>query len=282
MISAVQQFMLGGVLRNERQARAALERIRNSGYDGIELCSFMTNKTPLIVRLLTRLAGMPCGRCGGLDRAALTREYSLRVVSLHTDLGTLEKDIAATAKEAIGYGTKYVVITGMYRFDYTGASNVKALAERLNKAGEELLGYGLHLLYHNHNAELTVTDEGARAYEILMEATDERFVNYEYDSYWFSESGADPVYWMRKLGKRMKLWHVNDRGTRQRGASITPILKTDAMELGTGNMPLDALFEAALDADCEAAVLEMHRNWINNDPFLSLELSARLIHDKLK
>ena len=43
---------------------------------------------------------------------------------------------------------------------------------------------------------------------------------------------------MQRLGPRMKLWHINDRGTRITGSAITPILKNDSMELGTGNMGL--------------------------------------------
>lgn len=277
MITAVQQFMLGSVLNNEKQARRALECIKDSGYDGIELCSFMTHKTPLAVRMLTRLAGMPCGKCGDLDWAALTREYSLDVVSLHTDLGTLEKDLGAVADEAMGYGTKYVVITGMYRFDHTSTENVKLLSKRLNEAGKGLLEHGICLLYHNHNAELTITDDGRRAYDILIDETDERYVNFEYDSYWFAEGGADPAAWMKRLGGRMKLWHVNDRGARQSGRSMTPILKTDSLELGTGNMPLDELFEIANSVDCNAAVLEMHRNWINGNPLESIALSAKYL-----
>lgn len=54
----------------------------------------------------------------------------------------------------------------------------------------------------------------------------------------------------------MKLWHINDRGTRITGSAITPILKTDSMELGTGNMDLDSLMAQALAMDVDAVILE--------------------------
>ena len=85
-----------------------------------------------------------------------------------------------------------------------------------------------------------------RAYDILLEETDPAFVNFEFDSYWFTEGGANALAWMQRLGPRMKLWHINDRGTRITGSAITPILKTDSMELGTGNMDLDSLMAQAL------------------------------------
>ena len=73
----------------------------------------------------------------------------------------------------------------------------------------------------------------------------------------------------------MKLWHINDRGTRLSGSAITPILKTDSMELGTGNMDLDSLMAQALAMDVDAVILESHRNWVDNSPVKSFQLSAK-------
>ena len=75
----------------------------------------------------------------------------------------------------------------------------------------------------------------------------------------------------------MKLWHVTDRGSRQTGPAMTPILKADSMELGTGNMDLDGLREIAVSNGMEAVVLESHKNWIDKDPVKSLELSAEYL-----
>ena len=281
MKKAVQQFMLGTVMNNEKQARQTLSAIKKAGYDAIELCGFMIHPMGLLVRLLTQAAGMPVGKGGNLDWHALVKEFGLEVIALHLDLGTLEKDISACAEEAKAFGTKYIVITGMYRFDYGSEAAVKELAQRLNKAGKALKGQGIELLYHNHNCELRRTESGRRAYEILLEETDLEYVNFEFDSYWFAEGGADPLYWMRKLDSRMKLWHINDRGSRVRGASMTPILKSDSMELGTGNMPLDALLEQAKKTGCEGVILESHRNWIDKNPIKSLQLSSKYLNERV-
>ena len=255
MIKAVQQFMLGTVMNNEKQARETLRAMKEAGYDGIELCGFMIHPMGMMVRLLTQAAGMPVGKGGNLDWRALIKESGLQVVSLHLDLGTLERDVQAAIEEAKSFDTKYIVITGMYRFDYGSEAAVRELAERLNKTGKALREQGIELLYHNHNCELRKVNTKQTAYDILLEETDPAYVNFEFDSYWFAEGGADPLYWMRKLGNRMKLWHINDRGSRMAGASMTPILKTDSMELGTGNMPLDALMEQSKSADVDAVIL---------------------------
>lgn len=83
---------------------------------------------------------------------------------------------------------------------------------------------------------------------------------------------------MKRLGPRMKLWHINDRGTRLTGSSVTPILKTDSMELGTGNMDLDSLMAQALSVNVDAVILESHRNWIDNSPVKSFQLSANYLN----
>ena len=279
MKTYVQQIMLGTVTGSESQARETIRRIKAAGYDGLELNRFMIHPSSLMVRLMTRAAGMPTGKGGKLDWHGLLQDSGLEVASLHADLGSLEREGDAVAEEAKSFGTDKVVITGMYRFDYSDEGTVRELAQRLNKAGEELKGQGIELLYHNHNVELLQVKPGLRAYEILIGDTEPSYVNFEFDSYWFTDGGADAKAWMRRLGNRMKLWHVTDRGSRQKGSAMTPILKADSMELGTGNMDLQGLKEIALENGIEAVVLESHKNWIDKDPVKSLELSAKWLKE---
>ena len=277
---AVQQFMLGTVLNSEDEARRTLASIKAAGYDGIELCGFMLHPMGFVIRMLTKAVGMPAGKGGKFDWNGIVKDSGLAVVSLHTDLGSLERDSGAVIKEAQSYNTKNLVITGMYRLDYSDENTVRELASRLNKAGKVLKDGGMSLLYHNHNCELLKMPDGRTAYDILIDDTNPELVGFEFDSYWFTEGGADALGVMKKLGKRMKLWHINDRGTRQKGACITPILKTDSMELGTGNMPLDALAEQARENGVEAVILESHRNWIDKSPVKSMELSAKWLNER--
>jgi len=280
MKKAVQQIMLGTVTGSEAVARATLQRIKAAGYDGLELNRFMIHPTSLMVRMMTKAAGMPTGKGGKLDWKKLLREADLSVVSLHTDLGSLEREADAVAAEARELGTDKLVITGMYRFDYSDEKAVRELADRLNKAGAGLRRAGLSLLYHNHNVELLQVKPGLRAYDLLLSETDPDCVGFEFDSYWFTDGGADAKEWMRRLGKRMKLWHVTDRGARQSGPAMTPILKCDSMELGTGNMDLDSLRAIAVENGIGAVVLESHKNWIDRDPIKSLELSAKWLNGR--
>lgn len=277
---AVQQFMLGSVLKNENAVRETLSAMKAAGYDSIELCGFMLHPMGFMIRMLTKAAGMPVGSGGNLDWERLVKESGLNVVSIHQDLGSIERDAKAVSEEAKRFGTDTVVITGMYRFDYGSEKSVRELSQRLNAAGKALAEQGIRLLYHNHNCELRKVNPQKCAYDILLEETDPEYVNFEFDSYWFTEGGADAKQWMHRLGSRMKLWHINDRGTRMTGPAMTPILKTDSMELGTGNMDLDGMAELAKENGVEAVILESHRNWIENSPVKSLQLSAQWLNKR--
>ena len=277
MKTYVQQIMLGSVTSNEKNASMTLKRIKDAGYDGIELNSFMIHPTSMMVRAMTKAAGMPTGKGGKLDWHRLIEDAGLEVASVHTDLGSLERDVISVAKEVKSFDTNTAVITGMYRFDYTDEREVNNLAKRLNEVGKRLRDEGVRLLYHNHNVELLNVTKENRAYDILIDMTDKEYVNFEFDSFWFTDGGADAKEWMRRLGTRMKLWHVTDRGSRQIGQSMTPILKCDSLELGSGNMDIEGLKAIALDNGVDKVVLESHKNWIDNDPVKSIEISGKYL-----
>lgn len=281
MRKAVQQIMLGTVTGSEDQARETLQAIRGAGYDGLELNRFMIHPSSLMIRLMTRAAGMPTGRGGNLNWKKLMADSGLSVISLHADLGSLEREADTVIREAGELETGTVVITGMYRFDYGSEEAVRDLARRLNRAGQQLKAAGVELLYHNHNVELLTVKPGLRAYEVLMEDTDPEYVNFEFDSYWFTDGGADAKQWMRRLGRRMKLWHVTDRGSRQHGPAMTPILKADSVELGMGCMDLEGMLDLARENGVESVVLESHRNWVDKNPVKSLELSAEWLNRRI-
>lgn len=280
-VKAVQQIMLGGVCKNEVQTLSTLKAVKAAGYDGLELNGFMIRPTSLMVRMMTRVAGMPVGAGGNFDWREMLREAGLCTVSLHEDLGSVKKDPEAVIQKASELGTDKVVITGMYRFDYSDRKAVEDLAKDLNASGERLAKAGIGLLYHNHNCEFRKVEKNQTAYDMLIEETDSRYVNFELDSYWPTEAGVSAVALMKRLGERMRLYHINDRGTKVTGPSMTPILKSDSMELGYGNMNLEELITQALSVNVDAVILESHKNWAEKSPVKSLQMSASFLKEHM-
>lgn len=280
-VKAVQQIMLGTVTKKEKQTMETLRAIREAGYSGIELNGFMIRPTSFLVRMMTKMAGMPVGKGGDFDWKKLLDEAGLSVVSVHEDLGTIQREPEFVIAEAKKYRTDKVVITGMYRFDYSDKTAVLKLAKDLNEAGAKLKEGGIHLLYHNHNCEFRKTEAGKTAFDLLLEETSPEYVGFELDSYWATEAGVSAIALMKQLGSRMKLYHINDRGTRIEGPSMTPILKSDSMELGCGNMNLKELVEQALSVNVDAIILESHKNWVEKSPVKSLQVSAEFLNREI-
>lgn len=280
-VKAVQQIMLGGVCKNEVQTLSTLKAVKAAGYDGLELNGFMIRPTSLMVRMMTRAAGMPVGAGGNFDWREMLREAGLCTVSLHEDLGSVKKDSEVVIQKASELGTDKVVITGMYRFDYSDRKAVEDLAKDLNASGERLAKAGIGLLYHNHNCEFRKVEKNRTAYDMLIEETDSRYVNFELDSYWPTEAGVSAIALMKCLGERMRLYHINDRGTKVTGPSMTPILKSDSMELGYGNMNLEELITQALSVNVDAVILESHKNWAEKSPVKSLQMSAAFLKEHM-
>lgn len=276
MKKSIQQFMLGTVTNSLSQAESTLRAIREAGYAEIELCAFMTQPTPALVRLLTKAAGMSVGRGGKLPWESLIKDSGLGVTAIHQYLPAIEEDMEKCVADCRRFGTERLVITGMYRFDYRDREKVLDLAARLNKAGEALRKEGIRLLYHNHNFEFLPIEPGLWAYRLLQRETSPENLGFEFDSYWCADAGRDPLREMEALGSRMELWHVADRGCRKPG--FTPICKMDTMEPGTGTMDIAALGAQAAANGTAAAVLECHKNWIDGDPIASLRLSAKAMN----
>ena len=147
----VQQIMLSSLSKNDETLLESLKRVKEYGYDSIELNSFMIHPSSFLVRTLTKAAGMAVGNTGKRDWKNLIPQSGLKVISLHSDLNSIERDPESVAEEALEYGTDKVVITGMYRYDYTSSSSLSSLTARLDEGGRRLKEYGVSLLYHNHN-----------------------------------------------------------------------------------------------------------------------------------
>lgn len=278
MKTAVQQLMLGRVCKNEKEAGRALALIREAGFSGIELNGFMIRPTPCMVRILTRLAGMPSGNAGRLDWERLVQDNGLSVPALHEALQTIEEDFAQVVETAQKFCTDRIIITGMYRFAYGNADELKRLCERINRQGDRLKKEGIRLGIHNHSVEFTRLDAEKLIIDFMMTELDAACVGMEFDAFWATRSGASPIDFIKRYGERIDMLHLTDCGYRHKGVILSPIVKTDCIELGDGGMDLSGIIKEAQKAGVSTLVLETHRNWIHHDPLSSIQRSGAYLN----
>ena len=257
----IQQLMLGKKLTSEKEAIKLLSTIKDNGFNGIELNGFMIRKTSLIVKWLTGLSGMPIKNSQSFDWEKIITISKMNVISIHEDLAYLENNLDEAIKQAKKFNTKYFVITGMYKFNYANEEDLGKLIVKLNRLGRELEKQGIDLLYHNHSAEFQHVDYQTISLDYLINGFNPKWVNFEFDSYWASCAGASPLYWLNKLGDRVKLYHICDRGPLKNKASITSIIsKMGQKEIGTGVMDLTPLVKKAIQNNVAAIILEQPNN----------------------
>ena len=94
--------------------------------------------------------------------------------------------------------------------DYTEAG-LKQMCDYFNRIGKIAAEYGLMLGYHNHSGEYNkLKDSDKVMWEYLVENTDPRYVCFELDVYWCTKGGKNPVEYLKKYPKRIKMLHVKD------------------------------------------------------------------------
>lgn len=214
-------------------------------------------------------AGVELAGTGGLSapelRGALD-DNNLRVCGSHVGIDAMENDIAQVVSENLALGNRYVVVPYLGEDRRQGAEGYKQTAETLNRLGETLQSHGLTLAYHNHAFEFEPLENGQIGEDILLENTDPMLVKAEVDTYWVLVGGQDPVAFVRKHAGRVPLMHLKDRD------------KTDGSfaEVGTGDLPLDALVAAAPEVGTEWLIVE--QDVCKRPPLESVKLS----YDNLK
>jgi sugar phosphate isomerase/epimerase len=166
-------------------------------------------------------------------------------------------------------GEKYIVITWLYEEWRKDADAYKAIAERMNRAGEMTKKAGIFMAYHNHNFEFT--DMGGKTgYDILLKETDPALVKMEMDIYWIIRGGADPVKLFHQHPGRFALWHVKDMD------KTNHLLNTG---IGSGVIDFKKIFANAKLAGLDYAFLEQEN--FSGDPYESISKSAAYIKNEL-
>lgn len=191
---------LGLQLWSVRQAldedfAGTLEKIAEIGFKDIQINS--SQVTP---------QGMLFGK--GV-RAPEVRKYldrfGLRAVSAHfVPIPDMRLDAIAEDMKVLGADTLACAI-----WFWSNWQEVVEFIHSFNQWAETLKNLGIQLYYHNHFHEFQVFGDKS-IYEMMLEDFDKDLVMIEFDTYWAVRGGQDPIYWMKKLGKRADLIHQKD------------------------------------------------------------------------
>jgi sugar phosphate isomerase/epimerase len=211
----------------------------------------------------------------GLDKIWPALEKTkLKPVSLHGNDSLFapggEEVLEAAIADAKKRGFEYFVFPYLPPKQRGGLDVIRALAERLNKAGERCRAAGLKLCYHNHAFEFD--DKERRVpFDVLAETVDPKLVHFELDIFWVSVAGLDPVQMLDRYAGRIPLLHLKDK------AEGTPLQFNESVsrrafkEVGSGVIRMPAVLKAANSADVQHYFVE--QDFTPGNPLVSLRQS---------
>lgn len=209
----------------EKDLPATLAMIRRFGFTEIEMGDFYGRSAQEFRRLLDK--------------------SGLKATSMMAPHARLAGEIQAVARDAQTMGVDFVVCSTIPHRKHLTAQDCHKASDDFNRWGKVLAESKLRLCYHTHGVEFGPSPEGT-LFDMLLQRTDPKFVNYEIDIFWIVFAHHDPVKWLHKYPGRFPLMHVKDiRKDTPLGGSPGDVLEEASVILGQGLVDVPAALHAA-------------------------------------
>jgi sugar phosphate isomerase/epimerase len=108
-------------------------------------------------------------------------------------------------------GMKYMVMpSSPLSGENATLDNIKRYGDYFSEIGLITAGASIQFGYHNHAFEFENKVGGVPVYDLLLENTSPNHVLFQLDVYWIKKGGYEPVDYMKKYAKRIKVLHIKD------------------------------------------------------------------------
>ena len=174
----------------EKDIEGTLKKIKEIGYDGIEVC----------------------GGSYGMDPVEFIRlcdDIGLCIISAHTSTGDIIDDTEKTLELYKALGVSYLAIAAFWGDYQYGQAGYGDMIKRLDRAGAYFKENGIQILYHNHAWEFKKTDGVYDLDSIFNDVTDDNVLP-ELDVCWVTIGHGDVPDYLRKYDKRCPVIHLKD------------------------------------------------------------------------
>ena len=137
----------------------------------------------------------------------------------------------------------------------TDLDHYKALAEKLNAAGERCAASGVGFAYHNHAFEFEPMGDSTPL-GALLAGTDANLMKLELDVFWVSTAGADPASLIAEQADRVRLVHLKDKAPDHPQQYKEGAPPEAFREVGSGSIDFPAVLRACAAAGVEHYIVE--------------------------
>ncbi|HEY4026678.1 MAG TPA: sugar phosphate isomerase/epimerase [Candidatus Dormibacteraeota bacterium] len=240
---AAELYTLREHLRDADAIAAGLHRVREMGYEGVELAGLGPIEPSRLARLLEDTGLVAC--------------------SAHVRWERLRDETDATIDDCRTWGCAHVAVPVLPPA-YRDAAGYARFGAEAGEVAARLRPAGIALSYHNHSFELERFGPES-GLEILYRASDPALVGAQLDTYWIQFGGGSPAGWVRRLRGREPSIHVKDMAV----VDGSPVMA----EIGEGNLDWPELLAACREAGVRSLIVEQDE--CRRDPFESLAISRR-------
>lgn len=210
----------------DRDLPGALRRVKEIGYDFVELAGFW-GKTP-----------EECKQA--LDNAGL------KAICTHVPFEMIRDDLDAVKRACAALEIDYACCPILLPEHHPARRHWKRSARVLGDAGRALAKEGITLCYHNHAHEFN-TIWGKYIFDIIMDTAGADGLAAELDIYWTRYGGEDPMKALNQYMDRCPLIHVKD---------MAPGHDRAFAEVGRGIIDWSAILPAARAAGAKWFIVE--------------------------
>ena len=250
-------------LRDEfsKNVKGVLEHVAKSGYKEVETYGYS-------------------GKDGFFGTSAkdfkkIMNDNGLKAPSGHYDFNSFIKDnnadfLKSSIECANQLGSEYITVPYLdenLRHDLDG---FKRVAQKINEAAVLCKQSGLKLAYHNHDFEFKKFGDKT-GYDILLQETDKKLVDFELDIYWAVRSGNDPLALFKANPGRFTMWHVKDMDKSKAEWNT---------EIGEGSINFKTIFAEAKLSGMKHFFVEQETNYSPN-PIESIKTSLDFVSKQL-
>lgn len=232
----------------ESDMKAALAKVHELGYDGVEFAGLFGNNPE--------------------DIREWCREYNLNPISAHIPLVDMIADPEGVFAAYKTIGVQYVVVPYVTEERRPGAEKFAETVEKIREIGKIAADMGMTLLYHNHDFEFKKID-GEYGLDLLYRSVPADYLQTEIDTCWANVGGENPADYVRKYTGRAPVVHLKDfhmSGKLPKHLYALIGLNDEAQDdepstfefrpVGSGMQDMPSILEASVDAGAHWVIVE--------------------------
>jgi sugar phosphate isomerase/epimerase len=241
-VIAAELYTLRDHLQDADAIAASLLRVREIGYEGVELAGLGPIEPPHLARLL--------------------RDAGLAASSAHVRWERLRDETDSVLEDCRMWQCDHVAVP-VLPTEYRNAAGYARFGAEAGEVAGRLGSAGIRLSYHNHSFELERFGSES-GLELLFGASGP-VLGAQIDTYWIQHGGGSPAGWIRRLRGQVPTAHLKD---------MVVIDGEPAMaEIGEGNLDWADVLHACEEAGTGLLIVE--QDVCRRDPFESLAISRR-------